>query len=361
MEQVIIKTSANTYPVYIGNQILSDADRLLKNLLDKTSNVLIVTDDQVGPLYLEVLKKSLSNSNVSIFDYIVPRGEASKSFDQYYQILSFALESGLDRTSAVIALGGGVIGDLAGFVAATYMRGIKFIQIPTSLLAHDSSVGGKVGINHELGKNMIGAFYQPHAVLYDVAILQSLSDREWASGFAEVIKHGLISGEQLHAWLQSSVHELPITNETLLINMLKEAILVKARIVEEDEKEAGVRAYLNLGHTLGHAIEATYGYGKITHGEAVAIGILFAIKLSNEILGAKLPFNEIREWFLKLSLPVSIPEQCDLSQLINYMKRDKKNENGNVHMILLEELGKPTKLFVKDEIIRNSLHVFNNK
>lgn len=357
MEQVKISTKANTYPVYIGSKMLCDTGSLLKELLIETSKVLIITDDQVAPFYLEDFKRAIGE-NVVKFEYVVPNGEASKSIGQYYKILTFALENGLDRKSAILALGGGVIGDLAGFAAATYMRGIKFIQFPTTLLAHDSSVGGKVGINHELGKNMVGAFYQPDAVLYDVALLHSLSHREWASGFAEVIKHGFLSGESFYSWLKSRVHTLPITDDTILVKMLKEAILVKATVVQEDEREAGIRAYLNLGHTLGHAIEATYGYGKITHGEAVAIGMLFAIKLSNEILGSNLPIDEIRAWFKQLSLPVDIPEQCDRSQLLEYMKRDKKSENGLVHMVLLEELGKPIKQVVREVDLKEALQAF---
>jgi 3-dehydroquinate synthase len=357
MEQVMISTKTTNYPVYIGQNILSDAGSLLQGILNKSSKVLIITDDQVAPLYLDVLKKALGETVIK-YEYIVSHGEASKSFDQYYEILSYALETGLDRKSVVIALGGGVIGDLAGFVASTYMRGIPFIQCPTSLLAHDSSVGGKVGINHELGKNMIGAFYQPAAVLYDVSLLHSLSKREWASGFAEVIKHGFISGEHFYYWLKSMIHTLPINDNDVLVKMLKEAITIKAMVVQEDERESGIRAYLNLGHTLGHAIEATYGYGKITHGEAVAIGLLFVMKLSKDILGANLPIDETRAWLRQLALPVSIPEQCDRTKLLEYMKRDKKSENGQVHMVLLESIGKPIKKVVSELDIKRALHTF---
>lgn len=357
MEQVIISTKSSSYPVYVDSKILSDVGSILGEKLKAVSKVLIITDDQIAPLYLETIINAL-DGHIEPYQFIVPRGESSKSFDQYYNILTFALENGLDRKSMVIALGGGVIGDLAGFVAATYMRGIKFVQVPTTLLAHDSSVGGKVGINHELGKNMIGAFYQPEAVIYDVSLLHSLNKREWASGFAEVIKHGFLSGEKYYNWLKASIKTLPITDDEILEKMLVEAIKVKASIVEEDEQEKGVRAYLNLGHTLGHAIEATAGYGKITHGEAVAIGMIFAMELSNEILGANLPVQETKEWFIKLSLPISIPDQCDHDKILKYMKRDKKNENGQINMVLLKAIGQPTKRAISEDEIKNAIFAF---
>jgi 3-dehydroquinate synthase len=354
MKQLTIKTNSKTYPIFIGKDLYSKLGNVLEHQLDNITKVLIITDTQIGPIYLDKVKKALSN-DIQLFQYIIPSGESYKSFDEYYKILTFALESGLDRKSAIIALGGGVIGDLSGFVAATYMRGIKFVQLPTTLLAHDSSVGGKVGINHPLGKNMIGAFYQPEAVIYDVGTLQTLSNREWRSGFAEVAKHGLISSSDLYHWLKESVNSTPITDDDLLAEIIKKAIQVKASIVEQDEKEAGIRAYLNFGHTLGHALEATLGYGTITHGEGVSIGMVFATKVSNEILNADLPVDEITGWFKQVSLPTEIPEQADITEIIKYMKRDKKSENGQINMVLLEQIGSPIMKAVGESYLEEAL------
>lgn len=337
METIHIQTKSKHYPLFIGNGIRHDLKSFIDTLEKNYSSYLIITDSAVENLYLQDVVNSLHTDNV--FTHIVPSGEQAKSIDHYYECLTKALESGLDRKSCIIALGGGVVGDLAGFVAATYMRGIGFLQMPTTLLAHDSSVGGKVAINHPLGKNMIGAFYQPDAVIYDVETLQSLSDKEWRSGFAEVIKHALIWDEQLFNEVRN-IRSIEQLKQSDLISILKQAIHVKAEIVSKDEKESNIRSYLNFGHTLGHAIEAELGYGKISHGEAVVIGMIFAMKLSEHHYQIDLNISDHETWLQSLGFQTSIPANLSAEQLIAAMKKDKKATHGKIKMILLKTIGK---------------------
>ncbi|OLO42566.1 3-dehydroquinate synthase [Alkalihalophilus pseudofirmus] len=356
MEQLHINTSSKQYSVWIGEGIRFKWNEYLPNSLQqKTSSVLIITDDHVAPLYLQDVKKQVVDQLSEVYEYVVPAGEQSKSFQQYYEIQTYALEIGLDRNSLIIALGGGVIGDLAGFVAATYMRGIPFIQIPTTLLAHDSSVGGKVGINHSLGKNMIGAFHQPEAVLYDPEALQSLPLHEWRSGFAEAIKHSLIWDASLFQWLKDNIVDFTNIKGSLAEQLLLRSIRVKAAVVSEDEKETGIRAILNFGHTLGHAIETGLGYGKITHGEAVAIGMIFAMKVSERYYNIPLPVDEIKDWLTRLGFKTDIPSQLDVSQLLHTMKKDKKAHKGIIRMVLMKELGRVEVVSVDEEPIKELL------
>lgn len=336
METIHIRTKSKHYPLFIGKGIRHQLQTLINSLEKNYSSYLIITDTVVANKYLQDVVNSLHTDNV--FTHIVPNGEQAKSIDCYYECLTKALESGLDRKSCVIALGGGVVGDLAGFVAATYMRGIAFIQMPTTLLAHDSSVGGKVAINHPLGKNMIGAFYQPDAVIYDVDTLQSLNDTEWRSGFAEVIKHALIWDEQLFNEV-IHIRSIQQLKESDLISILKQAINVKAEIVSKDEKESNIRSYLNFGHTLGHAIEAELGYGKISHGEAVVIGMIFAMKLSEQHYQIHLNIDKLETWLQSLGFQTAIPANLTAEQLIDTMKKDKKSHHGKITMILLKKIG----------------------
>ncbi|RXJ03949.1 3-dehydroquinate synthase [Anaerobacillus alkaliphilus] len=361
METMLIETRTKNYPLFIGENIRFNVDRLIRDTVKHSiTSVLIITDDKVAPLFLEELKKSLSTFD-KLFEYVISSGEASKSFQSYYEIQGFALEKGLDRRSLVIALGGGVVGDLAGFVAATFMRGIPFIQVPTTLLAHDSSVGGKVAINHPLGKNMIGAFYQPEAVIYDTATLQSLPEQEWRSGFAEVIKHGLIWDKEFLDWLISNVHDFSQIKGDLAGQLLVRSISVKKAVVKEDETEKGIRAHLNLGHTLGHAIETELGYGRITHGEAVVIGILFALVVSEEIFSVDLHIPNMINWLKQYNYEVDLPSQLDVEQLIETMKKDKKSEDGIVRMVLLSELGKAEVVSIPEERLKVLLSEFSRK
>lgn len=355
METMIIETKTKQYPLYIGEDIRFSIGEMLDNRL-KTSvtSILIITDDKVAPLYLEDVKKSLHNFN-QVYEFIIPSGEASKSFQNYYDIQGFALDQGLDRRSLIVALGGGVVGDLAGFVAATFMRGIPFVQVPTTLLAHDSSVGGKVAINHPLGKNMIGAFYQPEAVFYDTKTLQSLPEHEWRSGFAEVIKHGFIWDNDFLNWLKENIDSFSKIEGALAIDLLKKSISVKAQVVKEDETEKGIRAFLNFGHTLAHAIETKLGYGKITHGEAVVIGMIFALKVSEDYYHNNLHIPSVKEWFQQYNYDVTIPTALSVEELIDAMKKDKKSEEGIIRMVLIKEIGVSEVVSVSEERLKKIL------
>lgn len=350
MKTLKVKASSHDYNVTIGRGTRFQ----VKELLHKSyTSIMIITDDVIEPLYLEDVKAAFANKN--IFTYILPSGEAEKSIENYYKIQTKALEAGLDRDSLLIALGGGVIGDITGFVAATYMRGIDFVQIPTTVLAHDSSVGGKVAINHELGKNMIGAFYPPQAVIYDIDTLKTLNAAELRSGYAELIKEAFISDKDfLNELFEIKLIEL--TDEQLSEHLYK-GIKVKADIVEQDEKESSVRKYLNLGHTLSHAIESELGYGAITHGEAVAIGIVFALKLSKVKYDADLPIEAYVNWLKVNEYPLNIPE-IKTANIIKRMKSDKKSSNQVIQMVLLEAIGKPCIQDLSDAFLIEHLDSF---
>ena len=333
-----IRSASHTYPIYISGGLRLHTETIIQEVADSApSSYLIISDAIVAEHYLQDVLTSFGEED-SVYTYIVPAGEKSKSFQMYEDVLTHALSCGLDRKSVIIALGGGVVGDLAGFAAATYMRGIRYVQMPTTLLAHDSSVGGKTGINHPLGKNMIGAFHPPQAVIYDSETLYSLPASEWRSGLAEVIKHGWINDGFLiervqHDWT-SDFRNLPfaVLNETLM-----HSIRIKAEIVQLDEHEAGIRAFLNFGHTLAHAIEAELGYGQMTHGEAVAVGMRFAMKLSEKILGANLDMVSFEQSAARFGYNLSIPAECRAEHLVDHMKHDKKSTASDIHFVLLEK------------------------
>ncbi|WP_226034688.1 3-dehydroquinate synthase [Aquibacillus saliphilus] len=352
MDSLSINTSTNKYNVFVGTKLRFKIATFLEKQYKK---ILIVTDDQVANHYLEDVKNSF-DSKVNIFSVIIPAGESSKSQQQYFNLISRAIEVGLDRQSLIIALGGGMVGDLAGFAAATYMRGIDYVQVPTSILAHDSSVGGKVAINHSEGKNLIGSFYPPQAVVYDVETLHSLPEKEVRSGYAEVVKHGLISDEIFFHQVLDTDLTSKLSNEILTEHLLK-GINVKATIVQNDEKESNVRKYLNFGHTLGHALEANLGYGQITHGEAVAIGMLFALRVSEKTYGVKLPYQPLYSWLISNNYPLTLPTQ-DIESLINRMKKDKKSLNNHVQMVLLKTVGQPTVEQLDDDLLKQELDNF---
>lgn len=349
-----INTKTKDYPLYIGANILQHLpDFLLKVNHGRISSIMIITDDTVSKYYLQSVINVLINYQVTSF--IIPSGEKAKSFDVFYQCHTHALQHKLDRSSLIIALGGGVVGDLAGFVAATYMRGIPFIQIPTTLLAHDSAVGGKVAINHELGKNMIGVFYQPEAVVYDVQLLLTLPEEEMRSGFAEVIKHALIRDVELYHWLKKEVISLEDLRGEKLEHAIIRGIKVKADVVSNDENETGIRAYLNFGHTLGHAIEAELGYGRMSHGDAVAIGMLFAIKVSEKTYGIDLSHDLFVKWFDSFGFPTSIPSVLKVESTIERMKRDKKSKEDKIRMVLIREIGQVELVEVNENLVRELL------
>ncbi|KMK76438.1 3-dehydroquinate synthase [Alkalihalobacillus pseudalcaliphilus] len=350
MSTVQVKTFSKDYSVYIQADISEEVLSYVRTFAKQPTAIYVITDSTVAPLYLNKIKQSL-NTHYRLVEAVIEAGEHSKSFQEYERLLTIALENQLDRHALIIALGGGVVGDIAGFVAATYLRGIRFIQIPTTLLAQDSSVGGKVAINHPLGKNMIGAFHQPEAVLYDPKFLQTLPEKEWRSGFAEVFKHGLIVDKNFYQWLKQHVSNLSELPLAFIEEMLERSISIKAKIVASDEKEAGVRAYLNLGHTLGHAIEKELGYGKVTHGEAVAIGIIFALKMSEERFRTNLDIEGFIQWLQLLGYETKIPAGLHVPSLMNTMRKDKKTDNGIIRMVLLKGIGEVTVEEIEDEKI----------
>jgi len=342
MQTIAVATKDKEYDVLVGSNIFGTALPLYENQLRSADHVVIFVDGVVAKLHLEKLLNPLQSIvDKVIHVYELPAGESSKSIETFMACQSFLLEKGCTRKSIVFALGGGACGDVVGFVASTFMRGIPFFQCPTTILAHDSAVGGKTAINHPQGKNMVGTFYQPEAVLFDVTTLGTLPPHEILSGMAEVIKHALISNQEWveELYLLKSFTEISATK---YLHYLVKGIQVKAQIVEADEFEQSVRKYLNLGHTYGHAIEASAGYGKITHGESVAIGLVFALLLSEKILSLK--EGTARQLFDFLSLvgysfePVL---QHDTSTLLSYMKRDKKASFGDLHFVLLKSIGQP--------------------
>ncbi|HLS66614.1 MAG TPA: 3-dehydroquinate synthase [Pseudogracilibacillus sp.] len=353
MIEMTIQAGRHSYPIYIGEHIRHHLQQFIQK---QYSSILVITDDTIAPLYKDDVIAALANEKV--YEVVVPSGEKSKSIDTYYSLQTTALENGLDRQSLIIALGGGVIGDLAGFVAATFMRGIDFIQMPTTILAHDSSVGGKVAINHKLGKNMIGNFYPPVAVIYDIATLRTLPKREIRSGYAELMKEAFIGDREL-------LQELLCTNiiearPKELAHFLRQGIQVKAKIVEEDEREANVRMFLNFGHTLAHALENKLGYGKLTHGEAVAIGMLFALQYSEAYFDISLPIDRYVHWLHENDYPLSL-FNIDLNKLVETMKVDKKVIGGTIKLILLKEIEKPTVIDVDDRELLSRLDDFQKE
>ncbi|WP_404329115.1 3-dehydroquinate synthase [Mesobacillus maritimus] len=355
METITIKAGDQAYPVHVGYGILNQLQSFLQSQYPQLTSILIITDETVGELYLEELIQLVEHKQ--IYSKVVPAGEKAKTFEVYYDCLSYALEKKLDRKSMILSFGGGAVGDLAGFVAASFMRGIPFIQIPTTILAHDSAVGGKVAINHPLGKNMIGAFYQPVGVFYDLNFLASLPKTELRSGFAEVIKHGLISNHTFYNWLLDRIKSLEAIPNPLMVEFLTKGIKVKARVVEKDEKESGIRAYLNFGHTLGHAIEAEVGYGKITHGEAVAIGMVFALQLSSQVYNFEFNTSEFIQWLKQLGYQTELPKGLSVERLVGRMKQDKKSYGQSVRFVLLKDIGQPTVCEISDGFLLENLEI----
>ncbi|MCA1320745.1 3-dehydroquinate synthase [Bacillus tianshenii] len=357
MSEVKVKTDSKEYSVHIGPGASEMLPEVLKTFNKAPKTILIITDDVVAKLYLDKIEAAIDQS-CTVHHFILPNGEGSKSFQNYYEIQSFALEKGLDRNSVVIALGGGVVGDIAGFVASTFMRGIKFIQIPTTLLAHDSAVGGKVAINHPLGKNMIGSFYQPEAVLYDTRFISTLPEGELRSGFAEVVKHALIWDKGFYEWIKENIPSLEALDEERLMYCIEKGIQTKAEVVSSDETEQGLRAILNYGHTLGHALEAAYGYGEISHGDGVALGMLFATELSEELVPSLDLSQELRTLWKKCGFPSKIKPGIHPEDILNWMKKDKKSKSGHIHMVLMQEVGKVQLESVPDDVIIKKLESF---
>ena len=332
-----VELGDKSYPIYIGIDLLSMKSLFVDQIQGR--QVMIVTNKTIAPLYLEQLTSILDGFNVQ--SVILPDGEEFKTLETLNKVFDALLEAKFDRTSTLIALGGGVIGDITGFAAASYQRGVGFIQVPTTLLSQvDSSVGGKTGINHELGKNMIGAFYQPKAVIIDVNTLDTLSNQEFSAGMAEVIKYGLLGNADFLSMLEANIESIMARKKDLIVEVIFNCCQDKARIVELDEFEKGKRALLNLGHTFGHGIENAFGYGNYLHGEAVSIGMVMAAKLSKD--EGNLSHEEtlrVESILSKADLPISINKTIDSETLITAMSLDKKSIDGKIRLVLLKSLG----------------------
>ncbi len=356
MKKVRVELGPNSYDITIGYGILQELEDFVRES-GFSKKALIITDTHVGPLYGEQLKACLSRAGLEACLYQIPAGEESKSLAVAEKLFTCAIEAGLDRKSPVIALGGGVTGDLAGFVAATYMRGVPFLQIPTSLLAQvDSSVGGKVAVNHALGKNLIGAFYQPRAVFMEMDFMDSLPKREISTGLGEVVKYGIIYDEEFFRFLEGHKAKILNLEPEVLMHIIARSCEIKAAVVSQDEKEGGLRRILNFGHTMAHAIEEETGYRRYNHGEAVAIGMLGAAYIS-ELLGLidNARTKRIRALLESMNLPVQA-EGCTTDHMYRSIFRDKKTLNGKVNWVLMDDIGKVhVDGNVPEEIVRKAM------
>ncbi len=340
MKTLKLDLGDRSYPIYIGSNLLQQSKLFARHIV--SNHVMVVTNDTIAPLYLDKVLETLSSFQIEIL--VLPDGEQFKDLETTSRIFDALMEKRFSRNATLIALGGGVIGDMVGFAAACYQRGIGFFQVPTTLLAQvDSSVGGKTGVNHPCGKNMIGAFYQPQCVIADTSVLTTLDDRQLSAGLAEVIKYGLIRDPEFFSWLELNIELMLQRQPETLVFAIERSCMNKAAIVAEDELESGVRALLNLGHTFGHAIETGSGYGNYLHGEAVAIGICQAADLSCR-LGWITEKNKARiiELFQRAKLPVIPPSELDCSQYIDCMSVDKKNLDGKIRLVLLNAIGRAT-------------------
>ncbi len=329
-----------SYPIYVGAGLLRRDDLFKSHIAG--SQVMVVSNETVAPLYLDTLLASLEGFEVHT--KILPDGEAYKTLDVAESVFSALLQVPCDRQTTIVALGGGVIGDLAGFVAACYQRGVPYIQVPTTLLAQvDSSVGGKTAVNHPLGKNMIGAFHQPQCVIADTDSLDSLPERELVAGLGEVVKYGLICDAGFFGWLEANIDKLLARDPHALRYTIERCCRNKADVVAQDERETGVRALLNLGHTFGHAIETGLGYGVWLHGEAVAAGMVLAAELSRRLgLLSEIDVARVEQLLRRAGLPVHLPDALDAAELMRLMSVDKKVVGRRVRLVCLKGIGEAT-------------------
>ena len=339
MQTLTVDLGDRSYPIHIGQNLLHRTDLILPHI--KRKQVAIVTNTTVAPLYLEKIAAPLRAQGVSIIPIVLPDGEQYKNAEVLNTIYDALLTNRCERSTTLIALGGGVVGDMCGYAAATFLRGVPFIQIPTTLLSQvDSSVGGKTGINHPLGKNMIGAFYQPQLVLADTDTLNTLPDRELSAGIAEVIKYGLIRDPDFFDWLETNMHLLVARDPHVLSYAIYRSCQNKAEVVAMDEKESGERALLNLGHTFGHAIENGMGYGVWLHGEGVAAGTLLAANMSQRMGWlTEAEVERITRIFKAGKLPTDAPA-LGVEKYLDLMGLDKKVADGKIRLILLQAIGK---------------------
>jgi len=338
MRTLEVNLGDRSYPIFIGNALMQQYE--LYSPFFASHQVLVVTNETVWPLYGEVFVAGLQ-AHGKVDSVVLPDGEQYKNLEVLNKVFDALLEKKHNRKTTIVALGGGVVGDMSGFAASAYQRGVGFVQVPTTLLAQvDSSVGGKTAVNHPLGKNMIGAFYQPQCVLIDVDVLNTLPDRELSAGLAEVIKYGLIADAAFFDWLEANIERLLSRDKEALTYAIERSCQIKAEVVAEDEKESGRRAILNLGHTFGHAIEASEGYGSWLHGEAVAAGMVMACDLSQRLGWIDASVSQrSQDLLLKASLPVKPPENMSPDVFMKYMSVDKKVLDGSLRLVLLKALG----------------------
>ncbi|WP_022958428.1 3-dehydroquinate synthase [Spongiibacter tropicus] len=338
MKELQVSLGERSYPIFIGRDLLG-ASALAWQSFVRGHQACIVSNDRVAPLYLDRVRAGLGDKQLA--EVILPDGESHKTLEVASRVFDTLLEKNHNRSTTLIALGGGVVGDMCGFAAACYQRGVAFVQLPTTLLAMvDSSVGGKTGVNHPLGKNMIGAFHQPACVLADLSLLDTLPRREYAAGVAEVIKYGLICDAPFFEWLENNVDALMARDGDVLAEAVYRSCVNKAKVVAEDEREGGRRAILNLGHTFGHAIETAEGYGSWLHGEAVAAGMSLALALSVELgwLDESI-WKRADVLMQRAGLPLVPPPSMNVDQFLQLMGRDKKVIDGRLRLVLLEGLG----------------------
>lgn len=338
MQTLTVALGSRSYPIHIGIDLLHQPALIAAHLPQK--RVAVITNTTVAPLYLNTLTAGLVAQGVEVLPIILPDGEQYKTWETLNSIFDALLTHRCERKTTLIALGGGVIGDLTGFAAASYLRGVPFIQIPTTLLAQvDSSVGGKTGINHPLGKNMVGAFYQPQLVLADTRTLTTLPARELSAGLAEVIKYGLIYDAVFFDWLETNIDKLRALDEDSIAYAVYRSCEIKAEVVAQDERESGLRALLNLGHTFGHAIESGMGYGVWLHGEAVAAGTVLAADVSRRMgLLSEAEVTRIRALYRRAGLPDTAPD-LRVEKYMDYMGLDKKVEGGRIRFVLMRGIG----------------------
>ena len=345
MKKIIVNLNKRSYPIFIGKNILSD-----KSLFNKVNkkNLALITNKKIEKLHISKIKNALMKKN----KIIISDGEKYKNQDSITKIYNYLLKNKYSRDSCIVAFGGGVIGDMAGFAAATYQRGIDFIQIPTTLLSMvDSSVGGKTGINHPLGKNMIGSFHQPIAVIIDTEILKTLSKRQFNAGMSEVIKYGIIKDKNFFDWIVKNTDEIKAQDPKSIIKIVKRSCEIKAEIVALDEKEKNIRALLNLGHTFGHAIENYLGYGKWLHGEAIACGFLIASSVAIQKNTMNISeYNKIKALLEAFSLPTKLPKNINIEKLFKIMSLDKKVKNNEMVYVLPKNIGNA---YITNKISKN--------
>ncbi|QWD64145.1 3-dehydroquinate synthase [Polynucleobacter sp. MWH-UH2A] len=339
MKTLEVDLGNRSYPIYIGADLIDQPD--LFKACEKSSSIFIVSNTTVAPLYAQRLTKTLETFGKTVRTIVLPDGESYKDWKNLQLIFDDLLKFGADRQTMLVALGGGVIGDMTGFAAASFMRGVRFIQVPTTLLAQvDSSVGGKTGINHPLGKNMIGAFHQPVAVIADLNTLKTLPARELSAGLAEVIKHGAIADAKFLDWIEANAKSLLACDTDAMSHAVLRSCEIKSAVVSADEREGGIRATLNFGHTFGHAIEAGMGYGEWLHGEAVGCGMVLGADLSCRLnYISKAEAEHLTKIIQSMNLPI-VPPKFGGKRYLELMQVDKKTESGQIRYVVLEKIGK---------------------